>query len=113
MGGRITIDCATLLNKGFELIEAHHLFGLPYDRIDVVVHAQSIVHGLIAFAETDITLASSIPALPLWTTVKTAISDTFSGMGVDPACGRTLHTLFVDRGWLSNGITHSQPPSKT
>jgi 1-deoxy-D-xylulose-5-phosphate reductoisomerase len=47
MGGRITIDSATLANKGFELIEAHHLFGLPYGRIDVVVHPQSIVHGLI------------------------------------------------------------------
>jgi 1-deoxy-D-xylulose-5-phosphate reductoisomerase len=47
MGGRITIDSATLLNKGFELIEAHHLFGMPYDRIDVIVHPQSIVHGLV------------------------------------------------------------------
>ena len=47
MGGRITIDSATLLNKGFELIEAHHLFGLPYERIDVVVHPQSIIHGLV------------------------------------------------------------------
>jgi len=47
MGGRITIDSATLLNKGLELIEAHHLFGLPYDRIDVVVHPSSIVHGLV------------------------------------------------------------------
>jgi 1-deoxy-D-xylulose-5-phosphate reductoisomerase len=47
MGGRITIDCATLMNKGFEMIEAHHLFGVPYDRIDVVVHPQSIVHSLI------------------------------------------------------------------
>jgi 1-deoxy-D-xylulose-5-phosphate reductoisomerase len=47
MGGRITVDSATLLNKGFELIEAHHLFALPYGRIDVVVHPQSIVHGLI------------------------------------------------------------------
>jgi 1-deoxy-D-xylulose-5-phosphate reductoisomerase len=47
MGGRITIDCATLMNKGFEVIEAHHLFGLPYDRIDVVVHPQSIIHGLV------------------------------------------------------------------
>ena len=47
MGGRITIDSATLINKGFELIEAHHLFGLPYERIDVVVHPQSIVHGLV------------------------------------------------------------------
>jgi 1-deoxy-D-xylulose-5-phosphate reductoisomerase len=47
MGGRITIDSATLLNKGFELIEAHHLFGVPYERIDVVVHPQSIVHALV------------------------------------------------------------------
>jgi 1-deoxy-D-xylulose-5-phosphate reductoisomerase len=47
MGGRITIDCATLMNKGFEVIEAHHLFGFPYDRIDVVVHPQSIIHGLV------------------------------------------------------------------
>jgi 1-deoxy-D-xylulose-5-phosphate reductoisomerase len=47
MGGRITIDSATLMNKGFEAIEAHHLFGVPYDRIGVVVHPQSLVHSLI------------------------------------------------------------------
>jgi 1-deoxy-D-xylulose-5-phosphate reductoisomerase len=47
MGGRITIDSATLINKGFEMIEAHHLFGVPYERIDVLVHPQSIVHSLI------------------------------------------------------------------
>ncbi len=47
MGGRITIDSATLMNKGFEVIEARHLFGLGYDQIDVVVHPQSIVHSLI------------------------------------------------------------------
>jgi 1-deoxy-D-xylulose-5-phosphate reductoisomerase len=47
MGGKITIDSATLMNKGLELIEAHHLFDVPYDRIDVVVHPQSIVHSLI------------------------------------------------------------------
>ena len=47
MGGKITIDSATLMNKGLELIEAHHLFATPYDRIDVVVHPQSIVHGLV------------------------------------------------------------------
>ena len=45
MGGKITIDSATLMNKGLEVMEAHHLFGMPYDRIDVVVHPQSIVHG--------------------------------------------------------------------
>jgi 1-deoxy-D-xylulose-5-phosphate reductoisomerase len=47
MGGRITIDSATLMNKGFEAIEAHHLFAIPYERIDVVVHPQSLVHSLI------------------------------------------------------------------
>jgi 1-deoxy-D-xylulose-5-phosphate reductoisomerase len=47
MGGRITIDSATLANKGFEMIEAHHLFQVPYERIDVLVHPQSIVHSLV------------------------------------------------------------------
>jgi 1-deoxy-D-xylulose-5-phosphate reductoisomerase len=47
MGGRITIDSATLMNKGFEMIEAHHLFGVPYEAIDVVVHPQSIVHSVV------------------------------------------------------------------
>jgi 1-deoxy-D-xylulose-5-phosphate reductoisomerase len=47
MGGKITIDSATLMNKGLELIEAHHLFGVEYDRIDVVVHPQSIVHAVV------------------------------------------------------------------
>jgi 1-deoxy-D-xylulose-5-phosphate reductoisomerase len=51
MGGKITIDSATLMNKGLELIEAHHLFGTPYERIDVVVHPQSIVHSYIQLCD--------------------------------------------------------------
>jgi 1-deoxy-D-xylulose-5-phosphate reductoisomerase len=51
MGGKITIDSATLMNKGLEVIEAHHLFGVAYDRIDVVVHPQSIVHSLITLCD--------------------------------------------------------------
>jgi 1-deoxy-D-xylulose-5-phosphate reductoisomerase len=47
MGGKITIDSATLMNKGLEVMEAHHLFGTPYDSIDVVVHPQSLIHGLV------------------------------------------------------------------
>ncbi len=47
LGGKITIDSATLMNKGLEVIEAYHLFGLPYEQIDVVVHPQSIIHSLI------------------------------------------------------------------
>jgi 1-deoxy-D-xylulose-5-phosphate reductoisomerase len=51
MGGKITIDSATLMNKGLELIEAHHLFGTPYERIDIVVHPQSIVHSLVQLCD--------------------------------------------------------------
>ena len=47
MGGKITVDSATLMNKGLELIEAHHLFSMPYEAIDIVVHPQSIVHALV------------------------------------------------------------------
>jgi 1-deoxy-D-xylulose-5-phosphate reductoisomerase len=47
MGGKITIDSATLMNKGLEVIEAMHLFGVPLERIDVVVHPQSLVHALV------------------------------------------------------------------
>jgi 1-deoxy-D-xylulose-5-phosphate reductoisomerase len=51
MGPKITIDSATLMNKGLEIIEAHFLFGLDYSRIDVVVHPQSIVHGIVEFVD--------------------------------------------------------------
>jgi 1-deoxy-D-xylulose-5-phosphate reductoisomerase len=51
MGAKITVDSATLMNKGLEVIEAHHLFGVAYDRIEVVVHPQSIVHGMVRFRD--------------------------------------------------------------
>jgi len=51
MGPKITVDSATLMNKGLELIEAHFLFGLPYDRIEVVVHPTSVVHALVRFRD--------------------------------------------------------------
>lgn len=51
MGTKVSIDSATLMNKGLELIEAHHLYGLPMDRLDVVIHRQSIIHSLVEFAD--------------------------------------------------------------
>jgi 1-deoxy-D-xylulose-5-phosphate reductoisomerase len=51
MGAKISVDSATLMNKGLELIEAHHLFGLPSERMDVVVHPQSVVHSLVEFVD--------------------------------------------------------------
>ncbi len=52
MGAKITIDSATMMNKGLEIIEAHHLFDLPYDQIDTVLHRESIVHSLVEFTDT-------------------------------------------------------------
>ena len=54
MGAKITIDSATMMNKGFEVIEAHVLFGLPYDKIDVILHPQSIVHSMTEFVDHSI-----------------------------------------------------------
>lgn len=51
MGGKITVDSATLMNKGLEVIEAHWLFGMPYDKIDVVVHPDSVVHSIVEFVD--------------------------------------------------------------
>jgi 1-deoxy-D-xylulose-5-phosphate reductoisomerase len=51
MGAKISVDSATLMNKGLEVIEAHHLFQLPSERIDVVVHPQSVIHGLVTYRD--------------------------------------------------------------
>lgn len=54
MGNKISIDSSTLVNKGLEVIEAHHLFNIEYDKIDVLVHKQSIVHGIVEFLDGNI-----------------------------------------------------------
>ena len=54
MGAKITIDSATMVNKGLEVIEAHWLFGLPYDQIDVVLHPESIIHSMVEFVDTSV-----------------------------------------------------------
>jgi 1-deoxy-D-xylulose-5-phosphate reductoisomerase len=61
MGKKITIDSATLMNKGFEVIEAHHLFGLPLQSIDVVIHPQSIVHSIVEFKDRSCIAQLSVP----------------------------------------------------
>lgn len=61
MGPKITVDSAGMMNKGLELIEAHHLFGVPAEKLEVVVHPQSIVHGLVAFADGSVTAGLAPP----------------------------------------------------
>ncbi|MFD1928669.1 1-deoxy-D-xylulose-5-phosphate reductoisomerase [Sporosarcina siberiensis] len=54
MGNKLTIDSATMMNKGLEVIEAHHLFGIPYDKIDVLLHRESIIHSMVEFEDTSV-----------------------------------------------------------
>jgi 1-deoxy-D-xylulose-5-phosphate reductoisomerase len=61
MGSKINIDSATLMNKGLELIEAHHLFGLGAERLDVLVHPEAIVHGLVQWADGAVTAGLALP----------------------------------------------------
>ena len=61
MGAKITIDSATLMNKGLEILEAHWLFGMPYERIDVIVHPQSIVHSMVEFVDRSVLAQLGMP----------------------------------------------------
>ena len=65
MGRKITIDSATLANKALEVIEAHYLFGVPYDRIEVVVHPQSIVHSFVEFIDGSVVAQMGIPSMEI------------------------------------------------
>jgi 1-deoxy-D-xylulose-5-phosphate reductoisomerase len=65
MGPKITIDSSTLMNKGLEVIEAHELFGTPYDRIEVVVHPQSVVHSMVEFTDGSTIAQLSMPDMRL------------------------------------------------
>ena len=65
MGRKITVDSATLANKALEVIEAHYLFNLPYDRIEVVVHPQSVVHSLVEFVDGSVLAQLGVPSMEL------------------------------------------------
>ncbi|MDQ3251752.1 MAG: 1-deoxy-D-xylulose-5-phosphate reductoisomerase, partial [Actinomycetota bacterium] len=65
MGRKITIDSATMMNKGLEVIEAHHLFGVPFDDVRVVVHRQSVVHGGALFEDGSVVLHAALPDMRL------------------------------------------------
>ena len=65
MGARITIDSATLMNKGLEVVEAHYLFGVPYDDVKVVVHRQSVVHGGAILKDGSVIMHAATPDMRL------------------------------------------------
>ncbi|MFH2028895.1 MAG: 1-deoxy-D-xylulose-5-phosphate reductoisomerase [Nanoarchaeota archaeon] len=65
MGAKITVDSATLMNKGFEVIEAHWLYDMPYDKIDVVIHPESIVHSLVEFNDHSVIAQLGMPSMKI------------------------------------------------
>jgi 1-deoxy-D-xylulose-5-phosphate reductoisomerase len=65
MGRKITVDSATLVNKALEVIEAHHLFAVPYDQIEIVVHPQSIVHSFVEFVDGSVLAQVGLPSMEL------------------------------------------------
>jgi 1-deoxy-D-xylulose-5-phosphate reductoisomerase len=82
MGRKITVDSATLVNKALEVIEAHFLFGLPYDRIEVVVHPQSVVHSFVEFVDGSVLAQLGVPSMELPVLYALSHPDRISDSGV-------------------------------
>jgi 1-deoxy-D-xylulose-5-phosphate reductoisomerase len=95
MGPKITIDSATLMNKGLEVLEAHWLFGIPYERINVIVHPESIIHSMVEFVDGSLKMQASLPSmhLPILNALSYPIRLNTSGTGL----GRELHWAEVSR----------------
>jgi 1-deoxy-D-xylulose-5-phosphate reductoisomerase len=95
MGGRITIDSATLVNKGLEIIEAHWLFGVAPGQIDVVIHPESIIHSMVEFVDGSVMAQLGVPdmRIPIQyaLTYPDRVAVTEKGLGLDLIAARRLH----------------------
>ena len=102
MGAKITIDSATLANKGLEVIEAHWLYGVDYDRIDVVVHPQSVVHSAVAFRDGSLKAQLGTPDMRLPHPVRhhASAAPRVAGPGPRPRGGRAARLPGARRGSL-------------
>lgn len=99
MGPKITVDSSTLMNKGLEVIEAHELFGVPYDAIDVVVHPQSIVHSMVEFVDGAVIAQLSLPDMRL-------------PIGYALAHPGRLGTPFGAIDWAALSVLEFEPPDR-
>jgi 1-deoxy-D-xylulose-5-phosphate reductoisomerase len=99
MGPKITVDSSTLMNKGLEVIEAHELFGVPYDAIDVVVHPQSIVHSMVEFSDGAVVAQLSLPDMRL-------------PIGYALAYPGRLPTAFGSIDWSRISTLEFEPPDR-
>ncbi|HJR42716.1 MAG TPA: 1-deoxy-D-xylulose-5-phosphate reductoisomerase [Gemmatimonadaceae bacterium] len=97
MGRKITIDSATLANKALEVIEAHFLFGLSYDRIEVVVHPQSVVHSLVEFVDGSVLAQLGVPSMELPVLYALTHPERVADTGVPPFDPVALSPLTFER----------------
>jgi 1-deoxy-D-xylulose-5-phosphate reductoisomerase len=100
MGPKITVDSSTLMNKGLEVIEAHELFDVPYDAIDVVVHPQSIVHSMVEFVDGAVVAQLSLPDMRL-------------PIGYALAFPGRLGTPFGAIDWAGLSVLEFEPPDRS
>ncbi len=100
MGPKITVDSSTLMNKGLEVIEAHELFGIPYDAIDVVVHPQSVVHSMVEFTDGAVVAQLSMPDMRL-------------PIGYALAYPDRLSTAFGAIDWSKLAVLEFEQPDRT
>jgi 1-deoxy-D-xylulose-5-phosphate reductoisomerase len=97
MGRKITVDSATLANKALEVIEAHFLFGLAYDRIEVVVHPQSVVHSFVEFVDGSVLAQLGVPSMELPVLYALSYPDRAADTGVPPFDPVELSPLTFER----------------
>ena len=97
MGRKITVDSATLANKALEVIEAHFLFGLPYDQIDVVVHPQSVVHSMVEFIDGSVLSQMGVPSMELPVLYALTHPERVADTGVPPYDPVELSPLTFER----------------
>jgi 1-deoxy-D-xylulose-5-phosphate reductoisomerase len=104
MGPKISVDSATLMNKGLEVIEAHHLFAVPRERIEVLVHPQSLVHSLVEFVDGSTLAQLGLPDM------RTALAVGLAGRsGSSP--GSRAWTCSRTASWNSNRLTSTPSPA--
>jgi 1-deoxy-D-xylulose-5-phosphate reductoisomerase len=97
MGRKITVDSATLANKALEVIEAHFLFGVPYERIEVVVHPQSVVHSFVEFVDGSVLAQMGVPSMELPVLYALTHPDRVVDTGVPPFDPVELGPLTFER----------------
>ena len=105
MGPVITINSATLVNKGLEVIEAHLLFGIPFDRIEVVVHPTSVVHSMVEFVDGSTLVQASPPTMLIPIALGLGWPDRVPERGARRSTGRSRR-----RGSSSRSTTRRSPP---